>query len=529
MFRVVFLIVHLAIYYFVFFMGFGVRSETAATREEFNNNGFNFDVPSENLVIHNERDCDLDKMQTCLVGNGIACLDCKQQVAVECKHFDEEIKYQRADGETVVIPPNTNKLVGYCTLSHSKPTDRTCNSATGEWTLMKVDEASLGYMWLCRCRYPWLVTQKTVTDDCDLQVACNGQGFLMGDNANPMLDRCNCIGDDYDSFHNETFGPSCRRRSLFNRTTWTYAFDAVKPFGRFADYFAPFALMPDPQTLDIIGNKMFAHYDRPNVETKIGTVVSVLGINTLDTTSPDFWTYLVPIRISLDDDNENNPALNTPLEYHDYEFDKPLWNVLRKRFKMTTTHLNTELLRYFPNQKVNSLFSFFWINNKGPHWDRLQISLLDEPFTHKAGLPLHVFGGWSAFCDQRDVFYNIADDDVWVSPGPPCNKMWTTYSGWPYNAEASCNHVDDPKGWNRPSILTFPVCRAPLDQPHMWYAIYDVDNIRGGNSFRLSFSTSFDTLLGEFGTQVKDRNQLNLWKQNKWGKVDFNDFGYNDL
>jgi Per os infectivity len=92
-----------------------------------------------------------------------------------------------------------------------------CDSTTGNLVVSKLSHETNTYDMLCLCKYPNLVSQKSLQDNCDRILACKPHGVLKDmnvSNYDPFLKgECKCP-DDYKSVRNEIFGPYCEPRKI---------------------------------------------------------------------------------------------------------------------------------------------------------------------------------------------------------------------------------------------------------------------------------------------------------------------------
>lgn len=138
---------------------------------------------------------------------------------------DSTVATQQTD--YIMIPANENPDEGYClprvfaniewNEGSWRPADesRNCNPNTGEWLLSRLSiTGDTSYNWLCRCRYPNLMTNlSTIFSDCLRPVGCNPNGELdeaaKSGRVNPFtMGRCVCNAG-YKSDYDRTIGPTC--------------------------------------------------------------------------------------------------------------------------------------------------------------------------------------------------------------------------------------------------------------------------------------------------------------------------------
>lgn len=124
----------------------------------------------DKYIITNKKDC-INKLYICKLKPSIleeGCSSCKQ-INSQCVHFTKDTSIE-VDGRFVNIKANKEDE-GYCLTGFNTP-DRTCKT-WGFWILIALDDHS--FIWVCKCKYPNIIGQKTILDDCnEKQVCLNG-------------------------------------------------------------------------------------------------------------------------------------------------------------------------------------------------------------------------------------------------------------------------------------------------------------------------------------------------------------------
>jgi hypothetical protein len=171
-----------------------------------------------------------------------ACFNCieSRKFVRQCVHISRPLQvsldyafggidpYTSTQNNLITIPANDSADEGYClprvfsniALNEEGswgPADekRNCNPNTGEWLLSRLSTAGdTSYNWLCRCRYPNLMTNvSTIFSDCMRPVGCNPNGELdelaKTGRVNPYT-RGQCVCNaGYKPDYDRTIGPTC--------------------------------------------------------------------------------------------------------------------------------------------------------------------------------------------------------------------------------------------------------------------------------------------------------------------------------
>lgn len=159
---------------------------------------FRFPVPDTTKQF----DCDpRQKLIPCF--SDVECLNCKDY-KLDCNSFDTQTIIS-FDDQQVLVPKGN-----YCTssaISKIKPIN--CNIHTGR---LVVVQTTTGYEFICKCIYPWLLTQKTLHDDCDVEVGCKN-GTLNLNEQDPLNSTCSCK-EWFRPITDKEKGPSCKPWSI---------------------------------------------------------------------------------------------------------------------------------------------------------------------------------------------------------------------------------------------------------------------------------------------------------------------------
>lgn len=136
--------------------------------------------PADKILLNNNKICGPHKnvVKCNLDNNPNECFDCSNRMAV-CKHFDQDIIVENANGIILhIIHKNASKNEGYCIETDAEKNSRTCNKYTGDWVLVKQSPLKSTFTFICKCKYPSLVTQANIFNDCRIDVACGPYGHL---------------------------------------------------------------------------------------------------------------------------------------------------------------------------------------------------------------------------------------------------------------------------------------------------------------------------------------------------------------
>lgn len=142
----------------------------------------------------------------CSVSDPSTCLECKE-MEYECKHVSEPFKIRYADGteSAFTVPANATPDEGYCLQLLGK--SRRCNQKTGMWLLTRTSLQSRAFFFICKCRYPGIVSQASAYSDCDLCVGCRLESL----DVDPLKEgRCLCDPVSEVSEWSPVRGPYCR-------------------------------------------------------------------------------------------------------------------------------------------------------------------------------------------------------------------------------------------------------------------------------------------------------------------------------
>lgn len=184
----------------------------------------------------------------CNLGEGdTACYKCieARKFVRSCLHFPQNVTVTRKDGTSFTIPSNADQTKGWCLPENFKnirfekeavvpggDTKRNCNPLTGTWLLSQLGQEDedgeikfdSSYNWICKCRYPNLMTNlTTVMSDCMKPVGCGAHGHLDEVTARGEVDpyaRGACVCDKgYVSAFEESVGPTCVPTNIGNTDT----------------------------------------------------------------------------------------------------------------------------------------------------------------------------------------------------------------------------------------------------------------------------------------------------------------------
>lgn len=182
-------------------------------------------VVQNSHIISNQENCNpTQKLFSCQLDDLFSCRFCKS-ISSKCVHFDEntDVINEGSQNINMTIPKNLNKNDGYCMNMLQLKNSRTCNPNTGTWILVRhMDKLNKieAFLFICKCRYPHLIGQKTIMDDCDVSNGCGDLGQLEDVTVNPMIHGvCKCNNPDmYEPTKSSTGVPICGMKSY---TNWT--------------------------------------------------------------------------------------------------------------------------------------------------------------------------------------------------------------------------------------------------------------------------------------------------------------------
>ena len=173
-----------------------------------------YDLDSSDIILDNPMHCNPTVLRECDLSDPLGCFECREQ-GTSCVHFESDGTFQDENLQEFVIPSNKPGK-GYC-LKVKGRGDRSCNVHTGRWVLAKIDKNSSGFGWLCLCKYPGLVTQSSLTGDCNVDVACGERGRLESMDVDPFVNG-KCLCDEASGFiadRDGRRGPFCKVASFF--------------------------------------------------------------------------------------------------------------------------------------------------------------------------------------------------------------------------------------------------------------------------------------------------------------------------
>lgn len=170
-----------------------------------------------------------------------ACFKCRESRRYKrvCVHFPVNQTIVSANNKEHVIVANSSPDVGWCLPASFKDIQfdneggtgkpppeiaRNCNPNTGDWLLASLsasgnETVDSSYNWICRCRYPNLMTNlDDPTSDCLKPVGCRPNGRLDDKAAAGLVDpyrQGTCICDKYyKTGFSPDIGPTCNLASV---------------------------------------------------------------------------------------------------------------------------------------------------------------------------------------------------------------------------------------------------------------------------------------------------------------------------
>lgn len=146
---------------------------------------YNQDPYPQNVDIENEYECTVEDPHPCKLDDYTTLFGCKN-LAVTCKHFDEDTKYQTAKGDIIIIP-KSKEGEGLALAIDEVSTG--CNLFHGDWVLVSTNPESREFGLICLCKDPGYIGNETVTGACNTAFICNGN---IDDIDKPLSD-INCI------------------------------------------------------------------------------------------------------------------------------------------------------------------------------------------------------------------------------------------------------------------------------------------------------------------------------------------------
>lgn len=200
-------------------------------------------------ISHDSKRCDewmktgVKNLVSCSVSRGSdACFVCieSRKYNRSCVHVPSAFLVQTYNEETITIPASSktnNKDEGWCLPSTFASIDfasgspvpiqeskRNCNPNTGSWILAQLgqDGGSFdsSYNWVCKCRYPSLMTNlnHSISQDCLLPVGCQPYGSLdpasVAGKVDPYVKGYCVCNKGYQSDFDKTVGPICVEKNV---------------------------------------------------------------------------------------------------------------------------------------------------------------------------------------------------------------------------------------------------------------------------------------------------------------------------
>lgn len=193
------------------------------------------------MTVKNQVDLN-DRLKRCDTNEGSrACFRCveSRRFARECVHLSKSITVTNSSDVVLTIPANDTADQGWClpaefrniSFVDDKPipvnqgTLRNCNPNTGDWLLVRAEsnDANLdaSYNWICRCRYPNLMTNLyDLSSDCTRPVGCHPGGELDEKSRKGQIDPyangyCVCDEQHKASFE-ASIGPVCIGKTIID-------------------------------------------------------------------------------------------------------------------------------------------------------------------------------------------------------------------------------------------------------------------------------------------------------------------------
>lgn len=175
----------------------------------------------------------------CNIADGLeGCFNCieSRRYVRQCVNIPRPFTVTLEGGRELVLPRNANANEGWCLPAAFKDVrvdksgklypsfneKRNCNPNTGDWILSRLfaDEAvDSSYNWICRCRYPNLMTNiGDLTSDCVRPVGCRPNGELderaRAGLVDPYRDGTCICGSGYTPDTEPNVGPVCKPRNV---------------------------------------------------------------------------------------------------------------------------------------------------------------------------------------------------------------------------------------------------------------------------------------------------------------------------
>lgn len=216
-----------------------------------------------------------------------ACFNCveSRRYVRHCVHLSHPIRLSLLDDQQSTfldVPANITTTEGYCLSSifantvHRdgyRPADsaRNCNPNTGEWLLARLSVVGdTAYNWLCRCRYPNLMTNQTsLFSDCVRPVGCAPHGRLddhtIAGRVNPYTEGSCVCEAGYRSDRDPTIGPVCVSKPIVTEEDlpqdvyrrYRLNLDATLAWPRDRDFL-------DPRVATVVGGNSTRQIELPN-------------------------------------------------------------------------------------------------------------------------------------------------------------------------------------------------------------------------------------------------------------------------
>lgn len=196
-------------------------------------------------------------------------VDCRTREGMlgVCTHMKKNLSSEFGE---LLFPKNYHPDEGWCLPEslHARVSRKNCNPLTGDWLITNGNNPwSKSANLVCKCRYPNLMTQRTVYDDCAVPVGCTG-GRLDDDSRNGLVDpylngRCICQGDDLYPSYDSSVGPICARKKISELERILHPDVPALPLDFMSEQFRALFVtrapsLPDPCRLDVITGRVIA-------------------------------------------------------------------------------------------------------------------------------------------------------------------------------------------------------------------------------------------------------------------------------
>lgn len=301
-FLIILIFVFIAIWIFNYYQ---VEKGNHQSAEKTYNDSYQFKTPKRET----NKTCDpIKDLTSCQFDSDCSlCLN----IFNRCITYSMETEYSQ-ENVHILIPQGS-----FCS-SIIENRDLICDPQVSEKIVIGT---SLGYKYICRCKFPWLVTQKTIYEKCNVFKKCNNVGTLIPTSGEPINWICQCP-KEYLSVSNKLMGPTCKPRSLE---------DSIKN-----GFIKHERLKPHPVYFDEkLGEEIFWNYDNRSVINdeiingkygdKYNARVKVWGIYSDDPEHPYFHTGSAPCLYVQPDNHDyiwNSTYKQVVIYAHEYKTNK---------------------------------------------------------------------------------------------------------------------------------------------------------------------------------------------------------------